>query len=277
MLLVLPLVLFLVPLGIMIYVDHFTHLKDWIWGVGLLGSFLLLILSWAIMAPIWRIWAFGRVRNVHELERKAIERNLIYPPDSWITKLEIRTRKQQAALDLIEEKFQEPDTLEEVKDDGSIGEETRVYSVHYSERLILYFAAAIAVFGIYTLYMGEAWMDGLIIIGVAIALTLVPRYLRKEPKLLLNEEGILMEGEPFVSWKQVGAIKLYTTMGMGRYDPPKSTLDIKYLGEDGYSIKYLTLNVSEFNLTPRKIEYRTKLYWQRYRQVHNMDIEGGIL
>ncbi len=88
--------------------------------VGILGgsTFILMWLWWSLQISRWKVWAFGNVRNVHELKRKAIEQQLIWYDGSWFNKTEIWTSDQKRKWLTIERKFQYEDEVQSIADDG---------------------------------------------------------------------------------------------------------------------------------------------------------------
>ncbi|MDF1699392.1 MAG: hypothetical protein P1U56_26300 [Saprospiraceae bacterium] len=98
----------IVGFGLTIY---FSNLGLGSLYTGLLGccTFIFMWLWWSIQTTKWRILAFGNVRNVHELKRRAIEEKLIWGDDSWFNRTEIWTAEQKSKWAEIEKKFQKED------------------------------------------------------------------------------------------------------------------------------------------------------------------------
>lgn len=62
---------------------------------------------WSYFIVKWRLWAFNSVKaeNWPELKRRAIEEKLIWEDGNYFEKTEIRTTKEQAQIDEINEKI----------------------------------------------------------------------------------------------------------------------------------------------------------------------------
>jgi hypothetical protein len=61
--------------------------------VGLmLSGFLGGWLSWSILVPRWRLWAYRRVDNLSALKALAVQRSLIWPEGHIFERTEIRPR-----------------------------------------------------------------------------------------------------------------------------------------------------------------------------------------
>src|ERR1700744_4111929 len=88
-------------------------------------------LYWSLTIMKWRLWAFENVRNVHELQRKAIEGQLIQRPGSFWEKTEIRTAADKAKWEALQYKFQKNDVYTE---DVTVPDETIVY---FSKNMII--------------------------------------------------------------------------------------------------------------------------------------------
>ena len=84
-------------------------------------SIILPFLYTFLALPCWRIWAFSRVQNVHELKQRAILAKVLPEDNSVILKWEMKTVRQREALAAIDRKFDMPDVF---VDDPNIGKET---------------------------------------------------------------------------------------------------------------------------------------------------------
>jgi hypothetical protein len=78
--------------------------------IGAVGFIIGLPLAWlwrSIMITKWKIWAYKNVDDVRELKKRAIEQNILYPDNHFLTRTEIRTRSQAEQLARLELKFRD--------------------------------------------------------------------------------------------------------------------------------------------------------------------------
>lgn len=78
----------------------------------------------SMIVPKWKIWAFGNIRNVHELKKRAILEEIISPSNSFSAKTEIWTKKDKAKWKALQIKFLSDDVF---IDDPTVGTETIIY------------------------------------------------------------------------------------------------------------------------------------------------------
>ena len=86
----LPMIVLFSCVGLSFYIKSQEILDGWIIAVGFIVGFLLSWLVWSYFVVDWKVWAFENVRNVHELQRKAIEQRLIWSEGSWFEKTEFK-------------------------------------------------------------------------------------------------------------------------------------------------------------------------------------------
>ncbi|MCD8528447.1 MAG: hypothetical protein LRY27_00330 [Chitinophagales bacterium] len=113
----------------------------------ILLSFILSWLYWSFAVVNWKIWAFGSVRNVHDLKIKAERNGIIWKKSSIFNKTEIWTKKQKLKWSEIVKKFEKKDVFE---DDRNVPSETKIY---YSK-----IGNAIALIGLFLLLMSGIFL-----------------------------------------------------------------------------------------------------------------------
>ena len=106
----------------------FVFFRPYEMVIGLLLSYALAAAYRGLMAAKWRIWAFEKVRNVHELhERALLEKILFLNNRIGFGIINFNTENQRAQWEHLQLKFQQPDIF---IDDPSIPAETTIrYSV----------------------------------------------------------------------------------------------------------------------------------------------------
>lgn len=229
-------------------------------------SFLLLILFtillpwiyWSFTIVSWRIWAFTKVRNVHELKRIAIETKLIWPDDSIFNKTEFRTKKQQQILAKLKSKFQQPDTHEYIKDDGSYPKKLIIYKSKTIKYLNLSIASFIIIWGMYSLTTPEFLLGVIAILIGGFWWKNIKETNLKEPQIILNHKGLKVGTSKTISWRKFRYIE-FKLSGNNRHKVWH--LIIKMRGSRRYVNKTI---LSDINISFESLEEAVKIYHQRY-------------
>lgn len=231
--------------------------KGWIFPLGFIGTFVLMWLWWSLMITRWRIWAFEHCRNVHELKQRAISAGLIWRDGSWFEKTEIRSRKQQQKLSLLEDKFQKDDQVE-VIEDTSLSNETRIYHSKLALGILWMGGIGLLGYGIYTILDGDV-LGYLFAIAACYMLYLGYKKSKiKEPHLILNESGIKTLNTDFISWEEVTFIE--TSCHGSRW-----YLSIRIKKAYTNSEHWEEMELSDLNMAPKKIAALIRGYQQRYK------------
>jgi hypothetical protein len=80
----LPVILFIIGgIGGTVYVASQKILPYWVIPIGIVLAIGLGWLYWSFMIPKWKVWAFENVRNVHELQKRAVREKLIWAEGSF--------------------------------------------------------------------------------------------------------------------------------------------------------------------------------------------------
>ncbi len=158
-------------------------------GVGLLSSG---IYSARIITK-WRIWAFSRVNDVHELRIAAIAAAVIPETGSWQEKLEIRTRADKKALQEIQARFDAP---YQFVDESDVPPETKIYyaSPDIAVRVLVGSAILVTLALLALPACGLNPYTGLMLItgatGLVAGKMLRPKGDKRIPALILSNAGI---------------------------------------------------------------------------------------
>lgn len=184
-------------------------------GMVILGTVLSIILPflyWSFMVTKWRLWAFSNVRNVHELQQRAILERLIGKDGSFYERTEIRTRSQKEQWEVLKSKFLIADSFEE---DYSIPPSTEIY---YSKKKMYVQIIVLVVFGLLLcipktdkeLYLAK-------FIPFIIISFLVYRFYRqltnKVPRIIINDDGLETASTPFYTWREISYEKVQRELG----------------------------------------------------------------
>jgi hypothetical protein len=179
------------------------NMSFWIFLIGYISGATLIIFWYIKMRYKWRLWAFDKVRNVHELKKRAIQENLIWPNyDIDFEMTAISSHKDKEKWSSIQKKFREDDLFQ---DDLSILNETIIY---YSNRKNLgkkIIRLGCLAVGIYLLIKTDAYILGsvLSIIGAYFSFKEFKKLPNTEPQIILNDKGVKTISTEFFEWTQI--------------------------------------------------------------------------
>ena len=209
-LLIIPLLLTF-ALGCLIVVAIYQHNMETTLGwffliLFLFGPIIFSGLIAAFLTYIWQYWAFGNVRNVHELKKRALTLGFITEKGRFLRKVENSTEKDKKHWK-IKQKFLQNDIF---VDDLSVPSETHIYH----SKALIYFFLFIAVFTIVGLVY--VFTNNILIIGIA-TLIVVMTFLqlnrnklkREQPQITLSNKGIETISTGFTSWKNIQNEQVY--------------------------------------------------------------------
>lgn len=173
------------------------------------GGFLpMIIILWflrSIKIPDWKLWAFEHVRNVHELEKRALQERLIYDAANLFTKTEIWTEKKKAKWEILKEKFQQEDIF---IDDLTVPSETLIFYSKFQSRFEIGFVIFMLLMGVALSIIADnyfaAYLVGVFAIFAAyIVYTRHQRANSTKPQITINEKGIETISTPFQNWNVI--------------------------------------------------------------------------
>lgn len=175
------------PPWFMIFGLIFSVVPSWIW--------------WSFMVVKWKVWAFSNVRNVHELKRKAIKENLIWPDESSFAKTEVWNQTEKEKWSEIQIKFNKDDVFE---DDFNVPNESIIYYSRSKNLMELIIMAALVVGGFYFLYE-ESYIMAAVLIGVGTwgVFKEYKEYSNTNPQININDKGIETAFCEFVPWNHI--------------------------------------------------------------------------
>ena len=175
------------PPWFMIFGLIFSVVPSWIW--------------WSFMVVKWKVWAFSNVRNVHELKRKAIKENLIWPDESSFAKTEVWNQTEKEKWSEIQIKFNKDDVFE---DDFNVPNESIIYYSRSKNLMELIIMAALVVGGFYFLYE-ESYIMAAVLIGVGTwgVFKEYKEYSNTNPQITINDKGIETAFCEFVPWNHI--------------------------------------------------------------------------
>lgn len=184
---------------VFLYSNH--YIPGVLCAVGSLLAFVSAWLYWSFMITKWRLWAFENVRNVHELQRKAIEAQLIWPEGNFLGKTEIRSAAQRQKLNDLSDKFVVKDVFQE---DHSLPDETAIF---YSRgKLVLNMVLAVFIIGVAVfMYISKSYVVAAIFAGLSLYLLFseITKAKDKSPQLIISSKGIETKKNGFVAWADI--------------------------------------------------------------------------
>jgi len=154
----------------------------------------------------WKLWAFERVENVHDLYEQARNWHIINKQGGFFEKLEVLTPKQKQRWRLVEAKLAQPYPF----DDGvTVPAETLIYFRKEWERnrliLLVVFFLGLVIFTIVT---------GNFVVGVigSVIIYYVGKdhydaYKNNDVQIKMNDKGMLTDKTPFFSWDEISDLK----------------------------------------------------------------------
>jgi disulfide bond formation protein DsbB len=176
----------------------------WMWPVGIISCATIPWLYWSIRITQWKIWAFKNVRNVHELERRAVREKLLWPDGSIFNKTEIWStfRKQQWIA--LQSNFNVDDVFV-FEEDPTIPYETIIYYSKKKKIAGITVIVLIIVIGIILLATGVQYLLGIVLctLGAYVVITEYKHINDRSPQIIINEKGIQTKSTPFYGWRNI--------------------------------------------------------------------------
>ncbi|OXA71164.1 hypothetical protein B0A67_12925 [Flavobacterium aquidurense] len=193
-----------------IVLSTYEIVSSWIILIGFVAGFLCGWLTWSYFVNKWKIWAFGNVRNVRELKRKAIEQKLIWKDDSWFEKTEFKSLEQKTKLKSLEKKFLEKDIYQ---DDINVPKETIIFYSKTSLVFLLVISIGMISIGVYFLLKKDYYMSILIVMGLYLCYDQIKKLRDNNPQITINAKGIKLKNEKMVSWNKIYDERVFTQKG----------------------------------------------------------------
>lgn len=229
----------------------------------LLSAFIISILYAQIAKPKWRIWAYKNVRNLHLLEKRAIEDDIIYAPHSLWTKYEISTKADKAILKQLRTKFDKEDYYQDthaVPTETLLKKDTRMDYVYLIFWIVAFFASLYLV--IFTVGFGLGIIIGICSIYFGYSQLKKIRYNRSKNNnvfLRINDTGIETEFFSIVDWDCIEDIDLHGAYSGAKYP----FISLLYETEDK-NFDYVVIEVDKFPINIKILEERLRIYKQRH-------------
>jgi len=208
----------------------------WIIPTGFVAGFTLGWILWSYFVMEWKIWAYENVRNIHELQRKAVEEKLIWDSGSWFEKTEFKNYEQKQKLKQLEKKFLEKDIF---RDDISVPKETIIFYSRNTIAFLLVLYIGISALGAYFLFEKEYF--GLLFMALGLYLTYdqFKKIKDKSHQIVINDKGIILKNENLISWNKIYNDRVYSQSN------GKSSTNYLAFNDEEISIDDLGITFSE--------------------------------
>lgn len=239
-----------------IYLSTIYNSNIYILLFTILGIFSLLIFS-IFAVPKWKIWAFGNVRNVHELRKKALSKNLIARENIWTTKAEIFFGDDKQKWQEIQKKFLIPD---EAPFDENLSNSIEIYNSFAKLLLPIIFYSAFIILIIYYMIIDKNVLGlgffGLLAFGLFLYFGIVDFEKRNMPVLTINYDGIKHENN-FYKWHEIKDERLKTTRSSKSF--PNYYLAFNLIKNDNeIKISINSLKIKRSQLLSLIIDFRNR-------------------
>lgn len=189
------------------------------WGLGnifheyfwVLFIVSILALLWSILwrslhSAAWKIWALENVTDAHRLYEVAERKGMIYKRNSWLNKLEFKTREQAEQLEALELRLLQPRQMEYSGLSKPLEEIQFKYELKREAIAALPFmvlAIAVSYFTGNLLFLFFPFgLVGIFILGSAFY------RISKPPSLTLTPQALQIKQAPPIPWKDIEALRV---------------------------------------------------------------------
>jgi len=226
---------------------------------------LIAIIYRGVMVTHWRLWAFERVRNVHELQRRAEQVSIILGAGKRnLGKMELRSSAQNARWDELLPKFKVADLF---VDDPDLANEHRIYFSKLKKILIMLMSILCIGFGLALIFMPQKepfsfsaiWgyiFGTFIVLGMCWLFYDSLKGLRnRNPQIIINNNGLQTSESRFYTWDEISAEEV-VSRGTGKSRSSYLIYDNPAGREEFY--------IDDFDLSAGRIERLMRGYRSRY-------------
>ena len=224
--------------------------------------FYLPYLFWSKRTTRWKLWAFDNVDDVHELKIMATEAHLCPAYGTVMDKLQIQSTEERERWRKLQDRFNFRSAF---INDPDIPAKTEVFYSKVHLTIHILFALLFIAIGSVMEYL-TIKHDGptsLKIIAALIALVpiflifkSVQRMIKKQPELVLDNQGLFTEQTGFLNWDLIFNEKV-TRVDQGKRGV-KFTFNFQHPGG------IVNIDISEFSISKGRLERLIRVYKGRY-------------
>ena len=224
--------------------------------------FYLPYLFWSKRTTRWKLWAFDNVDDVHELKIMATEAHLCPAYGTVMDKLQIQSAEEREQWRNLQDRFNFRSAF---IDDPEIPARTEVFYSKVHLTINILFALLFVVIGsvIEYLTITHDGQTSLKIIAALVALVpiflifkSVQRMIKKQPELVLDDQGLFTEQSGFLTWDLIFNEKV-TRVYKGK-GGVKVTFSFQHPGD------IVHIDISDFNISKGRLERLIRVYKGRY-------------
>lgn len=231
------------------------ELPAWAYGASFALGAILAWLYWSVFTTKWRVWAFSNVRNIHELQKRAISAQIIWPKGSFFEKTEIRSKSDKARLNELELRFLKPDIF---IDDLSLPNETLIYFSKITNMLEMAVALFAACIGIFLIISNQYILGGVITIGgIWYSVKEYKQLVSSKPQIIISDRGLqTSSAKKFYNWNEIYSIDIEKQKSRNNttyyltYNCPEGAVEIK---------------LDDLKINPTRLESMLYLYKARFK------------
>jgi hypothetical protein len=185
----------------------------WIIFLALVTGFVVSWLYWCYMVTVWRVLAYGKVKNIRGLKKKAIASFLIWPDNHWLAYAEIRNDSQRKKLRNYDRLLFARDlATNQPNDEDVVAKAPKSVDSHMNEKLNIVevvFCLLLVLSGIYFFYEGDYYLALILLVfGIFGSLFEIRQLLNRKTFLSANPKGIETPETGLIAWKNINAAEV---------------------------------------------------------------------
>ena len=242
-------------------------MNEWLFSAGIIlfsfvVFFYLPFLFWSKRTTRWKLWAFDNVDNVHELKIAAVNANLCPAYGTIMDKQQIQSAEEREQWRNLQDRFDFPDIF---KDDPTVPSVTEVYYSKAHLTLYILFGLLFVGIGCGLEYLAIKNNGNLSLKLIAPVIAIVAIYsmvihikrmLKKQPELVLENQGLTTTETGFINWDLIFNEKVTRT--------DRGKRGILYTFSFQHPGGLVNIDISDFNISKFRLERLIRVYKGRF-------------
>ncbi|PJJ79251.1 hypothetical protein [Mucilaginibacter auburnensis] len=217
---------------------------------------------WSKRTTRWKLWAFNNVDNVHELKIAAVQANLCPAYGTFMDKIQIQSAKEREQWRKLQDRFDFPDIF---KDDSTIPSVTEVFYSKMNSAVYILFGLLFLGIGGGIEYLviknngdftSQLIPFVIVIAAICYIVINIKRMLKKQPEMVLDNQGLTTPGTGFLNWDLIFNEKVTRT--------DRGKRGILYTFSFQYPGGLVNIDVSDFNVNKARLERLIRVYKGRF-------------
>ncbi len=212
-------------------------------------GFGIALVYWNVFITKWRLWAFDNVRNVHELQRRAVYAKLIWA-EGTIFIFPFLRKSIQEKWNLILDKFKQKDIFD---DDVSIPEETIIYYSKIKNLFPIAIMLAGAGGGFCLVFYKDQYLlgGGCFLVCGYFVYDSFKKETNTQPQIIINEKGIKTASSEFAKWEDISG-----EMVIEEHYRRSTSYYLIYTYNEGRE----KLEITNYNISQKELENLLRIY-----------------